>query len=179
MLLERAMRTGIAIGFALCAALVIGFVAGVSRERMSRSSNRVIVSSRQDRGNVWGLPDSVLRQRDTAKWTRDSISQARWRAYSHLPPREVARAQAFANCAVSFEIRDTLYRKYWLLSAEARSARSPGPVLSKGWAYTAQGFRKGDTVAIVLPNVFCGDIVVASFAGSLAPPRPPLALDVR
>ena len=93
---------------------------------------------------------------------------------------EIWRVQAFNNCAVGFRIRDTTYGPHWLVGAEAREARTRmrEPV-SKGWTYTMSGFRRGDTVTIVLPNVFCGDITISSIEGSLSPPKPPIKLEVR
>lgn len=172
------MRTGIFVGFALCAAMVAGFVTGRSYQR--RAPER-FASSLQRPSAGWtaaGLPDTVLRAKDPDKWHRDSLVLAQWSTTRSGPPREISRTQTLRHCTVAFEIRDSLYRKYWLLSAAARSARSPGPVISRGWVYTTVGFGAGDTVSIVLPNVFCGDIVVSSIGGSLAPPRP-LELDIR
>ena len=173
------MRTGVVFGFALCAALITGFVTG----RSFRPSERQLPASPPPLRVApdWaaaGLPDSVLRAKDPLKWERDSLVQAQWRVNAHARPLEISRTQTLRHCTVAFEIRDTIYRKYWLVTADARSARSPGPVISKGWVYTTKGFGAGDTVSIVLPNVFCADIVVSSIGGSLAPPRP-LRLEIR
>ena len=167
--------TGILIGFALCGALVIGFVGG-SQYRLRRWPPRVVHANAPR--NVSGLPDSVLRARDPLKWQRDSVAHSRWAPTHSSPPREVSHTQTFGHCSVAFEIRDTIWGKNWLVSAEARSARSPGLVLSKGWTYTTKGFQVGDTVIIVIPNVFCSDIVITSTGGSLVVPRP-LQLEVR
>lgn len=173
------MRTGVVVGFALCACLVIGFVAGTEYSRRVRNAASIRFTGRSP-STPNGLPDSVLRARDPERWVRDSMMLARARSRTRAMMREIARSQALANCAVSFEVRDTIFRKNWLLHAEARDARrASSGVISKGWAYTTRGFRPGDTVIFVMPNVFCGDIVISSFGGAHASPPPPLALDVR
>lgn len=175
------LLTGVAVGFALCAALVVGFVAGTWRERRAHASQPIASASNLAQRMVFPQSDSAVRAKDPEQWQRDSVLQARWRARPQPPPREIWRVQALGNCAIGFEVRDTTYGPLWLLTAEARAVRGRVTglsIVSKGWTYIMNGLRPGDTVSIVLPNAFCSDIVIASIGGSLVRPPPPLRLDV-
>jgi hypothetical protein len=54
-------------------------------------------------------------------------------------------------------------------------------MVAEGWAYREPGFDKGDTATVVLPNVYCGDLLIGGYgASAVAPPqRRRSELDVR
>ena len=117
----------------------------------------------------------TARQRDPEQFRRDSASQAliskRFEAMRHAVPAEVRRVQALSNCAISFEFRDTSYRGAKLFDVTAWDRLAPGTVVSRAMAYSETGFGRGDTATIVLPNVYCRDIVVASLGTSVVFPQ--------
>jgi hypothetical protein len=174
------MRKGVRIGLALTATFsagaVLGVVAGLqwARElqgRWARAERRV--------------RPYALRLHDPAQWARDSARLAEWHA-RHLArperawPREVRRVQALHSCAVSFEVRDSAWGALPLFDARAWDFRAPGAVIAEGWTYREGGFRAGDTATVVLPNVYCADLVIAGFGASVvAPPRGPVRVQVR
>lgn len=48
------------------------------------------------------------------------------------------------------------------------------------YAFRPEGFQRGDTVRVVLPDVWCGDLVIGAFGASVAMTSPqPVRLDVR
>ena len=130
----------------------------------------------------WG--EAARRRRDPEQWRRDSARQAEWEAQARrrprpLHPREVRRAQVFAHCAVSFEIRDSTWGALTLFNARAWARARPGLVVAEGWSYDESGYEAGDTVTVVLPNVYCSEITIGGFGAALAAPEPPVRLRVR
>ena len=105
----------------------------------------------------------TARQRDPEQFRKDSAADAliskRFQAMRHAIPAEVRRVQALSNCAVSFEFRDTSYRAATLFNVTAWDRFSPGTEVSRAMAYSETGFDRGDTATVVLPNVYCRDIV--------------------
>jgi hypothetical protein len=170
-------KLGVVVGFAFAAALVTGFVAGGLYETRRRFQRPVFTNL--TRAPRTGLPDSVLRMRDTAAWIRDSLRREAWKKEPRGIPREIARVQAIKHCAVSFEMREAPYRKSWLFHASARSVRDPFPVLSEGWTLLTRDLRPVDTATVVIPNMFCGDITISGIGGSLTQPLQPPRLEVR
>jgi hypothetical protein len=116
----------------------------------------------------------TARQRDPEQFRKDSASQAsiskRFAAMRHAVPAEVRRVQALSNCAISFEFRDTIYRAAKLFDVTAWDRLAPGTVVSRAMAYSESGFSRGDTATVVLPNVYCRDILVASLGTSVVFP---------
>ena len=174
------MRNGFFILLGIVGALGFGFGIGVTAERHWRISERAQAYRAQVGRMREATSDSGRRGRDPLQWQRDSIAQARFVALRFTAPREIGRQQAFRHCAVTFEIRDTTYRRPMLFNARAHSVRSSGgPVVAEGWTFSPSGWELDDTVSVVLPNVFCGDIMITGFGGSWAPPPRPLALEIR
>ena len=106
----------------------------------------------------------TARQRDPAQFRKDSAAQAEIvnRLRTHRPPLEVRRTQAATNCAVSFEFQDGEYHQAKLFEVSAWDRLAPGIVVTRAFTYRETGFNKGDTATVVLPNVYCRDIIVAS-----------------
>jgi hypothetical protein len=117
----------------------------------------------------------TARQRDPEQFRKDSAEQAliskRFESMRHAVPAEVRRVQALSNCAVSFAFRDTSYRAAKLFDVTAWDRLAPGTVVSRAMAYSDTGFGRGDTTTVVLPNVYCRDIVVASLGTSVVFPQ--------
>jgi hypothetical protein len=116
----------------------------------------------------------TARQRDPEQVREDSVSQAlisiHFETMRHAVPAEVRRVQALSNCAVSFEFRDGSYRAAKLFDVTAWDRLAPGTVVSRAMAYSDTGFGKGDTATVVLPNVYCRDIIVGSLGMSVVLP---------
>jgi hypothetical protein len=116
----------------------------------------------------------TARQRDPEQFRKDSASQAliskRFESIRHAVPAEVRRVQALSNCAISFEFRDTSYRAMKLFDVTAWDRLAPGTVVSRAMAYSETGFDQGDTATVVLPNVYCRDILVGSLGTSVVFP---------
>jgi hypothetical protein len=116
----------------------------------------------------------TARQRDPEQFREDSVSQAliskHFETMRHAVPAEVRRVQALSNCAVSFEFRDGSYRTTKLFDVTAWDRLAPGTVVSRAMAYSDTGFAKGDTATVVLPNVYCRDIIVGSLGMSVVLP---------
>ncbi|HKG93133.1 MAG TPA: hypothetical protein VKA84_14610 [Gemmatimonadaceae bacterium] len=125
------------------------------------------------------------RLRDPEQWRRDSAKRAAWEARARarpagLNPREVRRVQALNTCAVSFEVRDSTWGRAQLFHARAWDRHQPGTVVAEAWAYREGGYAAGDTVTVVLPNVYCGDLLMAGYGGTWVGPAPnPVRVDVR
>jgi hypothetical protein len=117
----------------------------------------------------------TARDRDPYQFRLDSVAgdslAKRIRVLRRTAPVEVRRIQALNNCAVSFVFRDTAYRALRLFSATAWDRLAPGTLVSRGMTYSDKGFGLGDTATVVLPNVYCRDIIVASFGGSPTLPQ--------
>jgi hypothetical protein len=115
------------------------------------------------------------RDRDPEQFRKDSAAQAliakRFEGLRDQVPAEVRRVQAFNNCAVSFEFRDTTYHAAKLFDVTAWDRLAPGTVVSRAMAYSDTGFGRGDTATVVLPNVYCRDIIVASIGSAVILPQ--------
>jgi hypothetical protein len=125
----------------------------------------------------------TAQRRDPRQWLEDSARLAQWRAREdssprHLP-REVRRVQALNACVVSFEFRDSAWKNLPLMHMRAYDRHNPGVVVAEGWAYREPGFTKGDTAIVVLPNIYCGDLLIGGYGASAVAPRAPASLDVR
>src|SRR5262245_59553393 len=94
----------------------------------------------------------------------------RYGSRNYRRPREIARQQAAENCAVSFEFRDTVEQHMQLFKVSAWDQMYPGTVIAAGWGFSRSGFRNHDTVSVVLPKVWCGDIVISGFSATLLQP---------
>jgi hypothetical protein len=119
---------------------------------------------------------------DPRQWVADSAREAAWRRAQtdRWLPREIGRTQARTHCVVHFEIRDTTYRRLQLFEANARDRSQTGVVIARGYAFSPHGYQRGDTVDVVFPDVWCGDMVVGGWsAGMIDPPPPSIGLDVR
>jgi hypothetical protein len=64
-------------------------------------------------------------------------------------------------------------------SVRALDRLDPGVVVAEGWAYREPGFDKGDTATVVLPNIYCGDLLIRGYGASAVAPPPRYQLDVR
>ena len=152
------------------ALVLIGVVAGAVLDAVILPSARMIWAQRRP-------PIQVLtaRQRDPEQFRKDSAAQAltskRFESLRHEVPAEVRRVQAFSHCAVSFEFRDTTFHAAKLFDVTAWDRMAQGTVVSRGLAYSETGFSRGDTATVVLPNVYCRDIVVASMGRSVVFPQ--------
>ena len=117
----------------------------------------------------------TARQKDPEQFRKDSIAEAliakRFESARNRAPIEVRRVQAFNNCAVSFAFRDTSYRAAKLFDVTAWDRLTPGTVVSRAMTYSETGFGQGDTATVVLPNVYCRDIIVASLGTSVVYPQ--------
>jgi hypothetical protein len=117
----------------------------------------------------------TARQRDPEQFRKDSAAEAliskRFESMRHAVPAEVRRVQALSNCAISFEFRDTSYRAAKLFDVTAWDRLAPGTVVSRAMTYSETGFGRGDTATVVLPNVYCRDIVVAGLGTSVVFPQ--------
>ena len=115
----------------------------------------------------------TARQRDPEQFRKDSIAAAliarRSNRVGHSAPVEVRRVQALSNCAVSFEFRDSTHRDLKLFDVAAWDRLAPGTVVSRAMTYSETGFRRGDTATVVLPNVYCRDIIIGSFGSTMVP----------
>jgi hypothetical protein len=76
---------------------------------------------------------------------------------------EVARHQAFMHCAVSFQVRDTVSHHMQLMNARAWDRSMPSAVVGEAFAFNSGGFQRGDTVTVVFPNTWCGDIAIGGW----------------
>ena len=108
------------------------------------------------------------------EWRRDSTRRAATEStFARRPtpvlPREIARQQLFADCAVGFEVRASVERLA-LLEARARFWQEPSHDVTKASAFRPTGFAAGDTVWIVVHDMNCGELAIGGFA--LLPVRP-------
>jgi hypothetical protein len=152
------------------ALVLIGVVAGAVLDAVILPSARMVWAQRQ-------APIQVLtaRQRDPEQFRKDSAAQAltskQFESVRPSIPAEVRRVQAFRHCAISFEFRDTSFRAAKLFDVTAWDRMAQGTVVSRAMAYSETGFSRGDTATVVLPNVYCRDIVVASMGRSVVFPQ--------
>jgi hypothetical protein len=123
--------------------------------------------------------DSAQRAKDPEQWRRDSAEQAVARLHTAGRPREIGRSQVAMHCVVNFEFRDSTYQAQPLFTAEAWARGLEGKVIAAGYTYKPDGFRRGDTARVVLPNVYCSDIVISGWSGGTALPARPLQLYIR
>lgn len=116
----------------------------------------------------------TARQKDPEQFRKDSIAEAliarRFESARNRAPIEVRRVQVFSNCAVSFAFRDST-RAAKLFDVAAWDRLTPGTVVSRAMTYSETGFGLGDTATVVLPNVYCRDIIVASYGASVVYPQ--------
>lgn len=171
------IRSALAVSV-VALALSIGVLAGITADQYFRLRTwRELWQQRQWQAQI------DVRRRDPRQWALDSARMAHWervdRQSQQWGPREIERHQAMMHCAVSFQFRDTLARHMQLMNARAWDRNAPGTVVSQGWAFQREGFQRGDTVTVVIPDVWCGDIVIGSFGTSLVLDPPGLGLDVR
>jgi hypothetical protein len=169
------MRTTLAI-LSLLLAMTVGVIAGIGADQYFRlRSWRDLIQQRQRAARV------DTRTRDPRQWAQDSARMASFErmARERWRPREIARHQAMMHCAVSFEFRDSLTRHMQLMTVRASDRLAPEMTRAEGWAFDPRGFQRGDTVTVVLPNVWCGDLLITGWGTSLTIPPPPLGLDVR
>ena len=120
---------------------------------------------------------------DPKQWVVDSAAEARSRRdfEARWPPREIGREQAFMHCVVAFEVRDTMYKHVQLFEAQAWDRGQTGKPISRGYTFEPNGFRRGDVVHVVFPNVWCRDLVIGGYGGGamVGSTQPPPQLDVR
>jgi hypothetical protein len=176
-------RIGVVLGSA--GLVLVGVVAGAVLDAVLLPSVRR-AASRSQRWQRWAEMPMTARASDPRQWREDSARLAQWeefrmRTAARRHPREVRRVQALNACAVSIEFRDTILRNLPLMHVRAWDRRNPGVLVAEGWAYREPGFDKGDTVTVVLPNVYCADLLIAGYgASAVAPPqRRRYELDVR
>ena len=177
----RGLRAGPALA-AVAAFLAgggVGLVAGVQWSRALQAR-----WSRAARDAAGGPYEQ--RRRDPAQWLRDSARRAAWQARQRalperLRPREVRRVQALDACAVSFEVRDTAWAgRAVLFDARAWDRRRPGVVIASGATYREGGLGPGDTATVVLPRVYCADLVISGYGVSaVGPPPGPVHIEIR
>jgi hypothetical protein len=170
------MRTTLAI-ISLLLALTLGVLIGITADQYFRLRTfRDYFRQQRRYAARFGT-----RARDPKQWVQDSARMAAWEriARDQVMPREIARFQAMMHCAVSFQFRDTLARHMQLMNAKAWDRNAPGVTVAEGWTFKPGGFQQGDTVTVVLPNVWCGDLVIGGYGTALAMPPGALGLDVR
>ena len=152
------------------ALVLIGVVAGAVLDAVILPSARMIWAQQPPPIQVF-----TARQRDPEQFRKDSAAEAliskRFESVRLALPAEVRRVQAFRHCAISFEFRDTSFRAAKLFNVTAWDRLAPGTVVSRAMAYSDAGFGRGDTATVVLPNVYCRDIVVASMGRSVVFPQ--------
>jgi hypothetical protein len=156
----------------------LGVVAGAVLDALLLPSVRRVWYQRQRRAEML-----TARMRDPRQWREDSARLAQWeareRASPRHSPREIRRLQALSACAVSFEFRDTTWKNLQLMHVRAWDRTNPGVVVAEGWAFHDRGFDKGDTATVVLPNIYCGDLLIGSYYASAIGPPPRYQLEVR
>ena len=118
---------------------------------------------RRARQSEWEATESARRLNDPVGWRRDSILTAVARARQAGRPREVRRTQVGPHCVVDFAIQDSIGPMGALFSAEARGRGFDGRVVARGYAYRAGGFAPGETAHVVMPEVYCSDILVSGW----------------
>jgi hypothetical protein len=108
------------------------------------------------------------RRTDPEQWRRDSIERAATESsFARLPrpnmPREVARRQLFADCAVGFEVRDSVFR---VAHFELRAAlwQTGAHAVTKASTYRPEGFGVGDTIWVVVKEMNCSDLASGGLA---------------
>ncbi|MFN2563494.1 MAG: hypothetical protein ABR499_00615 [Gemmatimonadaceae bacterium] len=164
-------RMGVVLGSA--GLVLLGVVAGAVLEAVLLPSVRRAGFQRER----WAEMRITARDSDPRQWREDSARVAQWqeirmRASTPRHPREVRRVQALSACVVSFEFRDTTLRDLPLMHVRAWDRRNPGVVVAEGWAYREPGFDKGDTATVVLPNVYCRDLLIGGYGlSAVAPPH--------
>jgi hypothetical protein len=84
----------------------------------------------------------------------------------------VRREQFTTDCLVTFQLPDTTYANWVMLSVRARG--QGGTLIGRGAAYAETGFGPADRVTVSVQNVQCTEVV--SFDLSMLPalPKPPL-----
>ena len=90
---------------------------------------------------------------------------------AELPPAARDRAATGGReCAVSFEFRDTVAQHMQLFKVSAWDRMHPGTVIAEGWGFSRSGFKLHDTVSVVLPKVWCEDILIGGYVAMLLQP---------
>ena len=154
-----------AVGLVL--AVAIGLIGGILLQqyvnfdtvhrRLARERARAAYDARRSDPKQWAI--------DSTRWAASAL----W-SRNHRRPREIARQQAAENCAVSFEFRDTLEQHMQLFKVSAWDRIHPGTVIAEGWGFSRSGFRIHDTVSVVLPKVWCEDILIGAYGATLLLP---------
>jgi hypothetical protein len=169
-------RTGTLLG--AVGLVLLGVVVGAVLDAVLLPTVRRASYQRQRRAEI-----RTARSRDPRQWREDSARRAQWEAREGASPqhqpREIRRVQALNACAISFEFRDTSWKNLPLMHVRAWDRLNPGAVVAEGWAYREPGFNKGDTATVVLPNIYCGDLLVGGYGASAVGPPPRRRLDVR
>ena len=163
----------------LILAVAGGALGGVYLEHAWRNWDWRIDYARRMRGAEIATRDSTRRAQNPEQWRRDSAAEATARVRQAGQPREVGRTQVAMHCVVNFAFGDSSFQSVPLFSAEAWRRSFEGKVIAAGYAYKPGGFRRGDTARIVLPNVYCSDVIISGWSGGAAFPFQPLQLNIR
>ena len=162
----RPVPTWLLIVLTLVTGLAIGVVIG---RHWRATALRVEWHQAQRRAT-----DAWRRRIRPDEWRQDSTRRAAAestfaRRRTPVLPREIARQQLFADCALGFEVRDSVERLA-LFEARARVWQEPSHNVTKASAFRPTGFTAGDTVWIVVHDMNCGELAIGGFA--LLPVRP-------
>lgn len=176
---SRTVPTWLLVGLALLAGGAAGVLAG--RHWAAWSARAAWHRARRN------VVDVAARAHDPAGWRRDSAARAAREAAAFAAfarrgrevPLEVRREQVSRHCALSYAIRDTAYRGATLFHVRAENARRVGVTLAEAWAYRPGGWGPGDTVTVVVPDVWCGRLLVFPSGSSAVAPPEPLRIDLR
>jgi hypothetical protein len=145
-------------------ALTTGLVAGVGLGRYWRATG-LRAEWRQAQRRA---AEAWQRRTDPEQWQRDSVSRgAAESTFARRPrpvlPREIARQQLFGDCAVGFEVRDSL-QPVALFEVRAGLWQMAGHAVTKASAYRPGGFSAGDTIWVVVREMNCGELAISGFA---------------
>ena len=163
----------------LILAVASGALGGVYLEHAWRNWDWRIDYARRARDAEIATRDSTRRVRNPEQWRLDSVAEAMARLRQAGLPREVGRTQVAMHCVVNFAFGDSSFQAVPLFSAEAWRRGFEGKVIAAGYAYKPGGFRRGDTARVVLPNVYCSEVVISGWSGGAAFPPRPLELHIR
>ena len=163
----------------LTLALASGALGGVYLAHVWRNWDWRIDYARRQRDAEIATRDSTRRAQNPEQWRLDSAAEATARVRQAGQPREVGRTQVAMHCVVNFAFGDSSFHTVPLFSAEAWRRGFEGKVIATGYVYRPGGFQRGDTARVVLPNVYCSEVVISGWAGGDAFPRQPLQLHIR
>ncbi len=163
----RTVPTSLLVALCVIAGLAIGLASGLAIGWAWPASSAIAwFHSRRPPPT---RPPYSARANDPVQWRVDSallVRVARLGWATRRPPREVRRVQALNTCAVSFAIRDTTWRHRQLFNAQAWDRLAPGRIIARGYAYRDGGFDAGDTATVVLPDVWCGDLLIGGYGAA-------------